>query len=58
MNFGYLFFTFLPGQTLFPDHSHLLLDMEYPFGHLYGRTYNAQLSSKSRQLEAGFHFNN
>ena len=47
--FGYLFFTFLPGQTLY---------MGYPFGHLYGRTNKAQLSSKTRRLEAGFHLNN
>ena len=32
--------------------------MECPFGHSYGRTYKAQLSSKSRRKEAVFHFNN
>ena len=46
MSFGNLLFAFLQGQILY---------MEYPFWHLYGRTYKAQLSSKIRCLEAGFH---
>ena len=32
--------------------------MEGPFGHFNGRTYKAQLSSKSRRTEAVFHLNN
>ena len=31
--------------------------MECPFGHSNGRTYKAQLSSKSRRTEAAFHLN-
>ena len=49
MSFENLFFTILPGNILY---------MEYPFGHLYGRTYSAQLSSNSRRTEAVFHLNN
>ena len=33
------------------------LNMEYQFGHLNGRTYYAQLSSKIRHIEAVFHLN-
>ena len=44
-----LFFTILPEQILY---------MECPFGHSYGRTYKALLSSKSRRTEAVSHLNN
>ena len=43
------FFLILPGHILY---------MECPFGHSNGRTYKAQLSSKSRRTEAAFHLNN
>ena len=43
VSFENLFFTILPGHVLY---------MECPFGHLYGRTYKAQLSSKSMCTEA------
>ena len=49
MSFENLFFTILPGHILY---------MECPFGHSYGRTCTAQLSSKSRHTEAVFHLNN
>ena len=32
--------------------------MEYPFGHLLGRIYKVQMSSRNRGLEAIFHLNN
>ena len=48
-SFENLFFTILPGHILY---------MECPFGHSYGRTYKAQLSSKSRRTESVFHLNN
>ena len=44
-----LFFIILPGHILY---------MECPFGHSYGGTYKAHLSSKSRRTEAVFHLNN
>ena len=44
-----LFITILPGHILY---------MECPIGHPYGRTYKAQLSSKSRHTEDVFHLNN
>ena len=31
--------------------------MDFPYGHLYGRTYIAQLSSKNRRTQAVFHLN-
>ena len=43
-----LFFTILPGHILY---------MGCSFGHSYGKTYKAQLSSKSRRKEAVFHLN-
>ena len=46
VSFENLFFTIFPGHILF---------MECPFGHSYGRTDKAQLSSKSRHTEAAFH---
>ena len=49
VSFENLVFTILPGHILY---------MECPFGHLYGRTYIAQLSSKNRCKEAFFHLNN
>ena len=49
VSFENLFFTILPGHILY---------VECPFGHSYGRTYKAQLSSKSRRTEAVFHLNN
>ena len=49
VSFENLFFTILPGHILY---------MECPFGHLYVRTYKAQLSSNSRRTEAVFHLNN
>ena len=48
VSFGNLLFAFLQRQILY---------MEYPFWHLYGRTYKAQLSSEIGCLEAGFHLN-
>ena len=48
LSFVNLFSTILPGYILY---------MECPFGHSYGRTYKAQLSSKSRHTEAVFHLN-
>ena len=47
--FENLFFTILPGHILY---------MECPFGHSCGRTYKAQLSSKSRRTEAVFQMDN
>ena len=44
-----MFFIILSGHILY---------MECPFGHSYGRTYKAQLSSKSRHTEAVFNLNN
>ena len=49
MNFENLFFTILSGHILYT---------EGPFGDSYGRTYKAQLSSKSRRTEAVFLLNN
>ena len=49
VSFGNLFFTILPGHILY---------MECPYSHSYGRTYKAQLSSKSKRTEAVFHLNN
>ena len=49
VSFENLFFTILPGHILY---------MECPFGHSYGRTYIAQLSSESRRTEVVFHLNN
>ena len=49
VSFDNLFFTILPGHMLY---------IGCPFGHSYGRTYKAQLSSKSRRTEAVFHLNN
>ena len=46
--FENMFFTILPGHILY---------MKCPFGHSCGRTYKAQLSSKSRRTEAAFHLN-
>ena len=43
------FFTIVPGYILY---------MEYPFGHLHGRTYLAHMSSKNRCTEAVVHLNN
>ena len=49
VSFENLFFTILPG---------LILYMECPFGHSYGRAYKAQLSSKNRRTEAVLYLNN
>ena len=49
MTFENLFFTILQGHILY---------MEYPFEHLYGRTYKTRLSSKNWRTEAVFHLNN
>ena len=49
MSFENLFFTVLPWHILY---------MGYPFGHLYVRSYLAQLSSKNRRTEAVVHLNN
>ena len=49
VSFENVFFTILPGHILY---------MECLFGHSYGRTYKAQLSSKSRRTEAVFHLIN
>ena len=49
MSFENVFFTILPGHILY---------MECSFGHSYGRTNKAQLSSKSKRTEAVFHLNN
>ena len=49
VSFENLFFKILPGNILY---------MKCPFGHSNGRTYKAQLSSKSRRTEAVFHLNN
>ena len=49
MNFENLFFTILLGHILY---------MEYPFEHLYDKTYKAQLPSKNSRIEAVFHLNN
>ena len=43
VSFENLFFTILPGHILY---------MECTFGNSYGRTYKAQLSSKSRGIKA------
>ena len=48
VSFENLFFTILPGHILY---------MEGAFWHSYGRTYKAQLSSKSMCIEAVFHLN-
>ena len=47
VSFETLFFTILPGHILYME-----------FGHSYGRTYKAQLSSKNMHTEASFHLNN
>ena len=49
VSFENLFFTILPGHILY---------IECPFWHSYGRTYKAQLSSKSKRTEAVFYLNN
>ena len=49
VSFENVFFTILPGH---------ILNMECPFGHSYGKTYKAQLSSKSKRTEAVFHLSN
>ena len=49
VSFDNVFVTILPGHILY---------VECPFGHSYGRTYKAQLSSNSRRTEAVFHLNN
>ena len=49
VSFENLFFTILPGHILY---------MECTFGNAYGRTYKAQLSSKSRDEGAVCHLNN
>ena len=49
MSFENLFFEILQGHILYT---------ECPFGHSYGRTYKAQLSSKCRRTKAVFHLNN
>ena len=46
VSFENSFFTILPGHILY---------MEVAFWHSYGRTYKAQLSSKSMRTEAVFH---
>ena len=48
VSFENLFFTILPGHILY---------IEGAFWHSYGRTYKAQLSSKSMRTEAVFHLN-
>ena len=48
VSFENLCFTILPGHILY---------MEGAFWHSYGRTYKAQLSSKSMRTEAVFHLN-
>ena len=44
--FENVFFTILPRHILY---------MVYPFGHLYGRTYQAQLPSKHMRTETVLH---
>ena len=49
VSFANLFFTILPGHIVY---------MECPFGHSYGKTFKAKLSSESRRIESVFHLNN
>ena len=43
------YFRILPG---------FILNLEYPFGHLYGMTYLGRFSRINRRAEAVFHLNN